>query len=84
MLAVRMCYCPDIGQSHISMPVKNPCLLQNQAQKLTRSMFPDAESDSQPLERCMRILPHHSDTGGFFIAVFKKVAKYPKQEKAAK
>ncbi len=40
-------------------------------------MFPDAESDKLPLERCMRILPHHSDTGGFFIAVFQKVAKYP-------
>lgn len=25
----------------------------------------------------MRILPHHDDTGGFFIAVFEKVAKYP-------
>ena len=52
-------------------------LLQNKAQKLTRSMFPDADSDSMPLERCMRILPHHSDTGGFFIAVLEKVAKYP-------
>ena len=25
----------------------------------------------------MRILPHHDDTGGFFVAVFEKVAKYP-------
>ncbi|DBB17237.1 hypothetical protein WJX82_009382 [Trebouxia sp. C0006] len=60
---------------------------QNGPHKLTKSMFPDAESDKLPLERCMRILPHHSDTGGFFIAVFQKVAKYPqpvpKQEAAA-
>lgn len=60
---------------------------QNKAYKLTKSMFPDAEADKLPLERCMRILPHHSDTGGFFIAVFEKVAKYPqpvpRQEAAA-
>lgn len=29
-----------------------------------------------PLERSMRILPHDQDTGGFFIAVFQKVAPY--------
>ena len=40
-------------------------------------MFPDAQSDVFPLERCMRILPHHADTGGFFIAVFEKVGAYP-------
>ncbi|KAI5067305.1 hypothetical protein GOP47_0017833 [Adiantum capillus-veneris] len=27
-----------------------------------------------PLERCLRILPHDQDTGGFFVAVFRKVA----------
>lgn len=53
-------------------------------------MFPDAQSDTFPLERCMRILPHHDDTGGFFVAVFEKVARYleaggvkrPRQEDA--
>ena len=29
-----------------------------------------------PLERSLRILPHDQDTGGFFIAVFQKVAPY--------
>jgi 16S rRNA C967 or C1407 C5-methylase (RsmB/RsmF family) len=24
------------------------------------------------LERCVRILPHHNDTGGFFVAVFRR------------
>ncbi|KAL3143427.1 hypothetical protein ABBQ38_002248 [Trebouxia sp. C0009 RCD-2024] len=60
---------------------------ENKAQKLTRSMFPNADTASLPLERCMRILPHHSDTGGFFIAVLEKVGKFPqpvaKQESAA-
>lgn len=29
-----------------------------------------------PLERCMRLLPHDQDTGGFFIAVFRKIAPF--------
>ena len=44
---------------------------------MCRSMFPDLVSDELPLERCMRILPHHADTGGFFVAVFEKTASYP-------
>ena len=36
-------------------------------------MFPDAASDAMPLGRCMRFLPHHQDTGGFFVAVLQKV-----------
>ena len=36
-------------------------------------MFPDAESDAMPLHRCMRFLPHHQDTGGFFVCVLQKV-----------
>ncbi len=42
--------------------------------KLDRSMFPDAVSAAMPLERCMRFLPHHQDTGGFFVAVLVKTA----------
>ncbi|EFH45197.1 predicted protein, partial [Arabidopsis lyrata subsp. lyrata] len=34
-----------------------------------------------PLERCMRILPHDQNTGGFFIAVLHKVSPLPFQEK---
>ena len=41
---------------------------------MDRTMFPDALSDEMPLERCMRVLPHHGDTGGFFIALLRKVA----------
>lgn len=37
-------------------------------------MFADEASALLPLERCMRVLPHHGDTGGFFIAVFRKIA----------
>jgi len=45
--------------------------------KLIPSMFPDEESDGFPLERCMRFLPHHQDTGGFFVAVFEKRSELP-------
>jgi hypothetical protein len=34
----------------------------------------DVEFATLPLERCLRILPHDQDTGGFFIAVFRKVS----------
>ncbi|CAK9073703.1 unnamed protein product [Durusdinium trenchii] len=43
--------------------------------KLQRGVFPPAES-GLGLKKCLRILPHHNDTGGFFIAVFEKVAAY--------
>ncbi|MCO5599395.1 hypothetical protein L7F22_053497 [Adiantum nelumboides] len=29
-----------------------------------------------PLERCLRILPHDQDTGGFFVAIFRKVSDF--------
>lgn len=47
---------------------------------LVASMFPpDAREDqcAFPLERCMRFLPHHHDTGGFFVAVLEKVDNLP-------
>ena len=44
--------------------------------RLTRSMFPDG-AEGLHLERCMRILPHHADTGGFFVAVLIKAAELP-------
>lgn len=42
-------------------------------------LFPPSEEDAPKyhLNRCMRILPHHQDTGGFFVAVLKKVALLP-------
>ncbi|KIY92797.1 hypothetical protein MNEG_15166 [Monoraphidium neglectum] len=42
--------------------------------KLSPTMFPSPEKAALPLERCMRFLPHHNDTGGFFVAVIEKVA----------
>ncbi|XP_033226206.1 tRNA (cytosine(34)-C(5))-methyltransferase [Belonocnema kinseyi] len=42
-------------------------------------MFPPNPEDVEKfhLERCMRILPHHQDTGAFFVAVLEKVKLLP-------
>lgn len=45
--------------------------------KLDPSMFPNAAKSQLPLQRCMRFLPHHQDTGGFFVCVLRKVGELP-------
>ncbi|XP_061672159.1 RNA cytosine C(5)-methyltransferase NSUN2 [Syngnathoides biaculeatus] len=56
------------------------------------TMFPPTDAErlaDMHLERCMRILPHHQNTGGFFVAVLMKKApmpwnrRYPKLRKEA-
>ncbi|ESO90796.1 hypothetical protein LOTGIDRAFT_122705 [Lottia gigantea] len=53
-----------------------PQLLTNQ---IRHSMFPPTpeEAEVMQLEKCVRILPHHQNTGGFFIAVFQKTKTLP-------
>uniref|UniRef100_A0A8C2LF54 tRNA (cytosine(34)-C(5))-methyltransferase n=1 Tax=Cricetulus griseus TaxID=10029 RepID=A0A8C2LF54_CRIGR len=44
------------------------------------TMFPPKDLEklqSMHLERCLRILPHHQNTGGFFVAVLVKKASMP-------
>lgn len=44
------------------------------------TMFPPSDSEKlteMRLERCVRILPHHQNTGGFFVAVLVKKAPMP-------
>ncbi|XP_051948431.1 RNA cytosine C(5)-methyltransferase NSUN2 [Xyrauchen texanus] len=44
------------------------------------TMFPPTDPEklaNMRLERCMRILPHHQNTGGFFVAVLVKKAPMP-------
>lgn len=45
------------------------------AVKLIPSMFSQGDCAALGLGRCMRFLPHHADTGGFFVAVLEKVAE---------
>ncbi|KAG8176339.1 hypothetical protein JTE90_003301 [Oedothorax gibbosus] len=43
------------------------------------NMFPPSEEAAKDmhLDKCIRILPHHQDTGGFFVAVIQKNKKLP-------
>ena len=46
---------------------------------LRGTLFPPKPEDTDKfhLERCLRILPHQQNTGGFFVSVLKKVALLP-------
>ncbi|XP_037078171.1 tRNA (cytosine(34)-C(5))-methyltransferase-like [Pollicipes pollicipes] len=41
-------------------------------------MFPPAGPNDE-LKKCIRILPHQQNTGGFFLAVLQKVGKTPRE-----
>ena len=45
-------------------------------------MFPpsEAEASALKLERCVRVMPHLDDTGGFFIVALDKTAEMPGDE----
>lgn len=47
--------------------------------QLRPQMFPPTpeEAPELHLDRCIRILPHHQDTGGFFVALLEKTALCP-------
>ncbi|XP_068188857.1 RNA cytosine C(5)-methyltransferase NSUN2 [Antennarius striatus] len=51
------------------------------------TMFPPKDPEklaNMHLERCMRILPHHQNTGGFFVAVLVKKAQMPWNKRCPK
>jgi hypothetical protein len=52
--------------------------------KVRKTVFPPTseEADRFGLEKCLRCLPHDMDTGGFFVALLRKVA--PMSAKAKK
>lgn len=47
--------------------------------QLRPQMFPPEKENAEKfhLDRCLRILPHHQNTGGFFVAVLTKTAALP-------
>ncbi|KAJ3192353.1 tRNA (cytosine(34)-C(5))-methyltransferase [Irineochytrium annulatum] len=51
--------------------------------KIAPTCFPPENAASLGLEKCIRILPFHQNTGGFFVAVFKKVAPIGNLDKRA-
>ena len=58
-------------------PLTSAVMFSQAHTKLCKSMFAEGDISSLHLERCMRLLPHHGDTGGFFVAVLQKVAELP-------
>lgn len=52
---------------------------ENWQTQIRPKMFPPKPEDAHKfnLEKSMRILPHHQDTGGFFVAVLQKVKPLP-------
>lgn len=42
--------------------------------KIQPSFFPPNPEEKLNLERCIRVLPHHNNTGGFFIALLRKTS----------
>ncbi|XP_067932243.1 RNA cytosine-C(5)-methyltransferase NSUN2-like [Watersipora subatra] len=46
------------------------------------SMFPASNMDDIHIDRCLRIVPHHQNTGGFFVAVLEKIKSLPWQKVA--
>ena len=61
------------GLKEYSSPEEVPC---NLKKRIRVSCFPPTPEEASKfhLERCMRVLPHDMDTGGFFVALLKKVA----------
>ncbi|XP_071957653.1 RNA cytosine C(5)-methyltransferase NSUN2-like [Antedon mediterranea] len=41
------------------------------------TMWPPENVDKLNLQRCIRMLPHHEDSGGFFVAVIEKTDHLP-------
>ncbi|XP_076810972.1 RNA cytosine C(5)-methyltransferase NSUN2-like [Clavelina lepadiformis] len=56
--------------------------LPENVRNITKTMFPPENEEmvnKMHLDRCMRLLPHHQDTGGFFVSVLRKVSNLPWQ-----
>lgn len=57
---------------------KNECKSKILVRKgITNFKYENFSFENQELEKCMRIMPHDQNTGGFFIAVLKKKAIEP-------
>ncbi|KAG5441778.1 tRNA (cytosine(34)-C(5))-methyltransferase [Clonorchis sinensis] len=54
----------------------------SQHSNIRPSLFPPEDVSELHLERCMRIVPHDQNTGGFFLAVLEKIAPLPWMKQA--
>ncbi|KAG7169438.1 tRNA (cytosine(34)-C(5))-methyltransferase-like [Homarus americanus] len=62
----------EVVKSVEEIPAKNTNLF-------NKHLFPPTPESREKLDlhKCVRILPHHQDTGGFFVAVLEKVKALP-------
>jgi len=58
----------------------------NPAERLARAtMWPPGEaSPPVPIERCLRVVPQDADTGGFFVALIKKLKPLPSEKESTR
>ena len=65
------------GQIVASMfPDPAPAVDDEKKTKEDRTLDDDARVPmAEQLRRCMRLLPHHQNTGGFFVALLRKVPR---------
>jgi 16S rRNA C967 or C1407 C5-methylase (RsmB/RsmF family) len=47
------------------------------------SMFPPANLSEMNMDRCIRLLPHDQDSGGFFVAAFRKTKDVHAEKRAS-
>jgi len=59
-------------EKHLDLPKKASF-------RIAETCFPPTAEEAEKfhLERCIRMLPHHQNTGGFFVAVMQKVKDFP-------
>ena len=57
-------------ETHDSVPA-------NAQKRIRPTVFPPTNSDDMHLDRCLRVLPHDNDTGGFFVALLRKKNEAP-------
>ncbi|XP_063928083.1 RNA cytosine-C(5)-methyltransferase NSUN2-like [Zophobas morio] len=69
-----VCSVVDGQQAFFTSYIEVPEKLRSQ---LKPSMFPPENIGLLNVERCFRILPHHQNTGGFFIALLRKTKVRP-------
>lgn len=65
--------CHDLGFKQYNSFADVP---EHATKRIRQSVFPPSEEEIQwmKLEKCMRCLPHDEDTGGFFVATFRKIS----------
>lgn len=73
----------DLGNSDLSVIYNSPTDVPNQRKQFAHpTMFPQPQVEG--LSNCMRFYPHDYDSGGFFVAVLKKVKEIEEVENITK